>query len=508
MSSHKYPSSGSSPYWGAPVATSSSLPASGITGEIRLVLDTDDLYEWNGTAWERVTQNTADVQGPASATDNTLPRYDGITGKLIQGSGVTVSDTNDVTGIAAISATSATIGSLAGVVKATAGALSASAVGLSSSDVTGVLPVANGGTNSSAALSNNRVMRSSAGSVVEAAAITASRALVSDGSGIPTHSAVTTTELGYVSGVTSALQTQVDAKVAKGGDTMTGLLTLSADPSAALHAATKQYVDSVAAGLDVKPSVRLATTANITLSGEQTIDGVLTASSRVLVKNQTTTSANGIYVSASGAWTRATDMDAWAEVPGAFVFVEQGTLYADTGWVCTADLGGTLGSTAITWSQFAGAGTYTTDGQGIELTGTQLALELDGATLVKSATGLKVASVTATDLSYLTGLSSSVQTQLDAVRAIRGNVSVSSNVTLTSQRLHFVDTTAARTLTLPAPSATLYLVVKDVSGSAATNNITVNPAGAQTIDGASSFVIDANHMAVTIVSDGTNYFVI
>lgn len=158
------------------------------------------------------------------------------------------------------------------------------------------------------------------------------------------------------------------------GGTMTGLLVLSADPSAALGAATKQYVDSVAAGLSVKPSVLVATTANITLSGEQTIDGILTSGSRVLVKNQTTTADNGIYVSGAGAWARASDMAAWSQVPGAFCFVEEGSTYADTAFVSTADPGGTLGTTAITWSQFAGAGTYTA-GSGLTLTGTQFALD-------------------------------------------------------------------------------------------------------------------------------------
>ena len=78
--------------------------------------------------------------------------------------------------------------------------------------VTGILPVANGGTNSNAALNNNRVMKSSGGTIIEAAAITANRALISDVNGIPTHSTVTNTELGYVSGVTSAIQTQLNAK--------------------------------------------------------------------------------------------------------------------------------------------------------------------------------------------------------------------------------------------------------------------------------------------------------
>lgn len=137
---------------------------------------------------------------------------------------------------------------------------------------------------------------------------------------------------------------------------MTGALTLSADPVSALHAATKQYVDAVAAGLDIKPSVKVSTTANITLSGEQTLDGVLTSTSRVLVKNQSAPAQNGIYVSAAGAWARAADMDSWLEVPGASVWVEEGTTQGDSGWVCSSNAGGTLGSTAITFSRFGGAG--------------------------------------------------------------------------------------------------------------------------------------------------------
>lgn len=94
----------------------------------------------------------------------------------------------------------------------------------------------------------------------------------------------------------------------------------------------------------------VATTANITLSGEQTIDGVLTSASRVLVKAQTTTSQNGIYVSAAGAWSRATDADAASELEGAAVGVTQGTLYANTVWLQTTD-SITLGSSAIQWQQ-------------------------------------------------------------------------------------------------------------------------------------------------------------
>lgn len=136
-------------------------------------------------------------------------------------------------------------------------------------------------------------------------------------------------------------------------------VALAADPTTALQAATKQYVDNLAAGFDVKPSCRLATTANDTRSGLAARDGVTpSANDRVLVKNQSAPAENGVFVAAAGAWTRATDMGAWTEVPAAFVFVEEGTVNGDTGWVCTANAGGTLNTTAITWSQFSGVGAF------------------------------------------------------------------------------------------------------------------------------------------------------
>lgn len=155
------------------------------------------------------------------------------------------------------------------------------------------------------------------------------------------------------------------ASVSLNSQKITGL----ADPVNPQEAATKNYVDSVAQGLDVKHSVRVATTTNITLSGTQSIDGVsVVAGDRVLVKNQTTVAQNGIYIVAATTWSRSADMDAWNEVPNAFVFVETGTTHADSGWVCTADQGGTLGTTNITWAQFSSAGAYIA-GNGLTLTG-------------------------------------------------------------------------------------------------------------------------------------------
>ena len=148
-----------------------------------------------------------------------------------------------------------------------------------------------------------------------------------------------------------------------------------ATPTDDAHAATKGYVDAARSGLDVKASVRVATTAPVLLASGlengDTLDGVtLATGDRVLVKDQSTGSENGIYVvQASGAAVRATDADTSAEVTaGMFTFVAEGTTNADSGWVLTTNDTVTLGTTALTFAQFSGAGQITA-GDGLTKTG-------------------------------------------------------------------------------------------------------------------------------------------
>lgn len=150
---------------------------------------------------------------------------------------------------------------------------------------------------------------------------------------------------------------------------ITGLAT----PTADTDAATKAYVDASNLGLDVKASVRAATTANITLSGTQTIDGVaVIAGDRVLVKDQSTGANNGIYVVAAGAWARSADADSNAEVTsGLYTFVEEGTANADAGFILTTNNPITVGTTALVFTQFTGAGQISA-GAGLTKTGNTL----------------------------------------------------------------------------------------------------------------------------------------
>jgi hypothetical protein len=301
------------------------------------------------------------------------------------------------------------------------------------------------------------------------------RALTIDANGELTSSTVTSTELGQLSGVTGPIQTQLtnngtaitdhindatdahdasaisnvpsgnlaatdvqgalnelqtdinsraldadvikkDGSVAFTADQSMGgnQLTNVGAPSASNDAATKSYVDSVAEGLKPKAAARVATTANITLSAPQTIDGVaVVAGNRVLVKDQTLAENNGIYIVAAGAWSRSLDFDSLTpvdEVNGAMVAVQEGTsnvgkVFVQSGVVAT------IGTDPINFVFFnssaslvGGDGITVSgsnisvdhDGEGLTFVATQLALELDGTTLTKSASGLKLSNTAVT----------------------------------------------------------------------------------------------------------------
>ena len=153
------------------------------------------------------------------------------------------------------------------------------------------------------------------------------------------------------------------------GDSMVGALTLAGAPTQDLHAATKAYVDlaltGAATGLDFKDSVRVATVGNITLSGIQTIDNVNPGiGERILVKDQTNKNENGIYVHSSGSWLRASDFNGNPSnevTPGAYCYVEQGSVNGGTGWVLVNSGLGTIvvGTTDLTFAKITSSVTPT-----------------------------------------------------------------------------------------------------------------------------------------------------
>ena len=274
----------------------------------------------------------------------------------------------------------------------------------------------------------------------------------------------------------AAVSVVADAAVEKAGDTMAGTLNMSNNritnlpsPTDDADAATKAYVDANSQGLDVKGSVRVATTGNVDLSSAlangSTVDGVsLVTGDRVLVKDQSTASQNGIYVvQASGAAVRAADFDSDDEVTsGAFTFVEEGTANASNGFVLVSADAITVGSTNMSFEQFSGAGQIEA-GAGIKKNGNELflsfgagvvelpsdeigldlasdsgmmlstdgstsstdtaatlQLKLDGATLTKTASGVRVASSVITDISNLQSDASGLQSELDATQSGAG----------------------------------------------------------------------------------------
>jgi len=342
-------------------------------------------------------------------------------------------------------------------------------------------------------------------STIATSDLTASRALESNGSGKVAVSSVTSTELGYVSGVSSAIQTQLDAKNVKAnnlsdvvsastartnlglaigsdvqafdaqltdvagltptdsnfivGDgsnfvtesgatarTSLGLGTIATQdansvaitggsvtgmsaPSSASDVTTKSYVDDLVAGLKTRIITRVATTANVNLSNAlengDTLDGIsLATGNKVLVKNQTDATENGIYlVPASGAASRDPDFNTVDELAGQLVIIQEGTTNEDTIFLCTTDTGGSIGSVNITFTQVqpqftgtvssvavadSGSSEFTVTGSPITTSGT-INLAVNSISAAKIGNG----DVDNTELSYVNGVTSAIQTQID-----------------------------------------------------------------------------------------------
>ena len=335
---------------------------------------------------------------------------------------------------------------------------------------------------------------------IDTESLTASRAVISNSSQKIAVSTTTDTELGYLSGVTSAVQTQLDAKLAKAsnlsdltststartnlglgtiatqnannvaltGGTITGL----GDPSLTSDAATKNYVDNLVAGLRTRAVARVASTTNVNISSGlengDTLDGItLVTGNRVLLKDQSTASQNGLYtVVASGAASRDVEYDTISELAGQLILVSEGSTHADDLFLCTTDTSATLGSSSITYTQVfpSSGGTVTSVGladagsseftvtnspvtgsgtiniavnsiSNTKITGLGTAatlnvgtsanniVQLNGSAQLPAVNGSNLTSLSATQIDanvsntefgYLNGVSSAIQTQLDS----------------------------------------------------------------------------------------------
>jgi len=236
------------------------------------------------------------------------------------------------------------------------------------------------------------------------------------------------------------------ASVSLNSQTITNL----SDPVNTQDAATKGFVEATSQGLDVKDSCKAATTGNITIStalnNGDTLDGVtLATNDRVLVKDQSTASQNGIYIVGSSP-ARADDLAAGADAAGMFTFVEQGSVNADNGFVCTSNKGSAVvGTNNLTFAQFSGAGQIT-PGDGLDKSGNTLSVDLkaNGGLVIESteiAIDLAASSITGTlPVTKLTSLTSTV-TELNVLDGI----------TSTTTELNLLDgATSATSTTLAA----------------------------------------------------------
>lgn len=236
-----------------------------------------------------------------------------------------------------------------------------------------------------------------------------------------------------------------------GSVAMTGNLNLNsnkitnlATPVSDTDAATKAYVDATRQGLDPKESVRaLETVSNITLSGTQTIDGVaLSVDERVALNAQTAPAQNGIWIVKSGSWVRPSDFVTGTVTSGAYFFVESGTAHANSGWILTTTGTITIGTTALSFTQFNGAADITA-GNGLTKSGNTLnVVTADSTRIVVNPDNI--------DLATISGLTPGTYTKItvDAYgRATAGATATTENITEHSSNLYFTNARAQAAMT-------------------------------------------------------------
>ena len=272
--------------------------------------------------------------------------------------------------------------------------------------------------------------------------------------------------------------------------------TISAVPSGPTSIVNQAYVDAVAQGLAFKQPANYTTTGNITLSGLGTQTNgdwgsSLTAGMRILVKNQTAGAENGIYVAASGAWTRSADANTWDELVSAYLFVIAGTLYGGSAWVDTNAPGGTLGTTPVTFVQFSNNAIYTA-GTGLTLTGFQFSITNTGVTANSYGGASKTLSATVNAQGQLTALSE----QSIAI----ANTQVSGLGTMSTQNANNVAITGGTIDATTIGGST----AAAITGTTITANTQFSGSGAGLTGTASGLSIGGNAATATSATTATN----
>jgi hypothetical protein len=395
------------------------------------------------------------VSGPGTSTDNAIARFDGTTGQAIKNSAVTVDDAGNISGAS-----------------------------------------------------------------FTPSGLTASRAVVTNGSKTLASSATTATEIGYVNGVTSAIQTQLDAKQPLDAD-LTALAALSTTGIVARTAANTYVPRAItqSTGITVTNGDGVGGNPTIATTITQYTDELAQDAVGAMVTDSTTVAL--AYVDATPSLTASVRSDSitdtqiksdaaiaytkLADLTDARALVSSSNKVAVSATTAT-ELGYVSGVSAAIQTQINTKQATITGGA---TTIASSDLTIDRALISNGSGKVAVASTTSTEIGYVNGVTSAIQTQLDAKRCPTTTVNISSSTTLTNKAIHFVDTSAARSLTLPAASTSLYIVLKDIIGSAQTNNITLVRPGSEKIETvAASYVLNENLGSWTIVSNGTDYFII